>query len=706
MPRQPTQETRPEATKVQAIDMKLKQRQKIIGVVTLLAFLSFFLPTYFAHALFGLPDATDIITYSGQVVFGIIGNLTVIAAKALNTAVFVRPGGNILIVATTWTILRDFANMFFIILLIYMAFATIFDLGKYTFKDMIVRFVIVAVLINFSLVIGNLVVDFSQVLSNIFLGSIGNIGDRLGSFLNPSLLLPSKDIAAGPSLISLVFAIILSLIFLFNILVALVFAIIRTPIIWALLIVSPLAWMSHILPSSEGWWSKWWHQFLGWNLFLPVYLFFMYLGLLFLSKQQEIMNAVIQANTTAGNPATDPLLATLSNSLSFNTIFFYLFSAFVMLGGIWAATKTTSLFGAGFDKGLGWAKGLVKRAPLPYIGNLQAAETAYNARKSQFQQEGFQNKYLNKVYGGTDAQARADAKAGRVFGVRGGGYKAEKAFMDANKKLYDDLVEKYDLGKINVSEIRSNVVKYKATDPRGYASRRLLAKIGQLDRDTFTSTLEELKNNPLAAQEFAKTAKDSKFSNVGGDLLRIATSETGVDTSNPAAPRRFDYNKLKGIGNYLPAKREILRHIQTDIPTISGMSATQLNEAISIFGGSTTSEAKEFMKAVGEVRPDLTIDYGIAHPISGAVVKTQAELWDGALNADAKKIASMPKDVWNHAEFKNALGRKITTTPPLGIPAYTPSQIKAKDKLRQRLEDQLLSAKDSANKQAVLRLIP
>jgi len=166
--------------------------------------------------------------------------------------VSVRAGGDIPVVATTWKILRDFSNMIFIILLIYMAFATIFDHGKYTFKDMIVRFMIVAVLINFSMVIGLLIIDAVQVLTNIFLGSIGNIGDRLGQYLSPGQLLPSGTISAaslaGGGLVSLLFAVILSSILLFSMLVALAFAFIRVPIIWALLIVSPLAWMSHVLP--------------------------------------------------------------------------------------------------------------------------------------------------------------------------------------------------------------------------------------------------------------------------------------------------------------------------------------------------------------------------------------------------------------------------------------------------------------------------
>lgn len=421
---------------------------------------------------FATATLSNIIAYALVTVFAIVGNLTAIAAKGLNYAIFVRPGGNILIVATTWKILRDFSNMFFIIMLIYVAFATIFDHGNYTFQKMIVRFVIVAVLINFSLVIGNLVIDACQVLTNIFLGSIGNLGDRLGQVLNPSLLLPNasnmKGIdLAGAGLISLVFAIILSLIFLFSLLVAMVFAIVRVPIIWGLLIISPLAWMSHILPSSEGWWKKWWSQFFGWNLFLPVYLFFIYLGLLFLSQRDVIMNAVIQTSTAGGvNPANGALLAGLGDSLSFNVLFFYLFAAFVMWGGTWAATKTTSLMGTGFDKGLGWAKWTVKNFPTPGIGSLTNWQEATKQRKDQFIREGAFG------YFGTEKSERDTARIASNKLLFGGVKGALEKGVELEKKKQKPFSN-------NTEEL--NILANTGSTQQKIAARTRLTELGALD---------------------------------------------------------------------------------------------------------------------------------------------------------------------------------------------------------------------------------
>ncbi|MEK9157842.1 MAG: hypothetical protein AAB638_01500, partial [Patescibacteria group bacterium] len=392
------------------------------------------------------------ITVLFQRLFSLISGLTAVLINVLNFSINVRAGGTIPIVSETWHILRDFSNMFFVIILVYMAFATIFNWTNFTFQKLIVRLIMVAVLINFSLAIGNLVIDACQVLTNVFLASIGNIGDRLGEFLNPSLLLTNKvGVVDAPvaGMVSGAFALILSSIFMFSVLVAAAFSLIRVPLIWALLIVSPLAWMSHILPGSDGWWKKWWSNFIGWNLFLPVYLFFMYLGLLFLSKRNEIMSAVIQTNSSGADPANASVLFGLTNTLTFNLIFFYIFTAFIMIGGTAFAVSTTKMMsGSGmFEKGVGWAKGWVRRAPLPYVGNLEAAEAGAKSRFGQFQKEGFQNSVLNKVYGGKDAQTRADIKGQRFFGVKGA-TQPEKEFVDAAKKSFDKAQSDYNSGRL------------------------------------------------------------------------------------------------------------------------------------------------------------------------------------------------------------------------------------------------------------------
>src|SRR2546428_5207811 len=130
-----------------------------------------------AHAQLGIGSIASIainemVGESLALVQYMVAHMVSGVALALNGAVSLSMSAtkDITVVNDSWGVMRDFANMFFIVALIIMAFATIFDVfPQYSFGRLIVDFVISALLINFSLVIGEFVIDVSQTLSNIFL---------------------------------------------------------------------------------------------------------------------------------------------------------------------------------------------------------------------------------------------------------------------------------------------------------------------------------------------------------------------------------------------------------------------------------------------------------------------------------------------------------------------------------------------------------
>jgi len=95
-----------------------------------------------------------------------------------------------------WTIVRDFSNIFFILILLYVAIKTVLNMGGHETKSMITSVIIMAVLINFSMFFTNIVIDSSNILANIFYNKLdvtykdanGNIANRP----NPD---EAKDIA-------------------------------------------------------------------------------------------------------------------------------------------------------------------------------------------------------------------------------------------------------------------------------------------------------------------------------------------------------------------------------------------------------------------------------------------------------------------------------------------------------------------------------
>ncbi|GAH84046.1 unnamed protein product, partial [marine sediment metagenome] len=79
------------------------------------------------------------------------------------------------IVKAGWEVTRDFSNMFFILFLVIIAFATILRFEKYGIKQLLPKIILIALLINFSLVICSVIIDFSNVAANFFIKDINQI---------------------------------------------------------------------------------------------------------------------------------------------------------------------------------------------------------------------------------------------------------------------------------------------------------------------------------------------------------------------------------------------------------------------------------------------------------------------------------------------------------------------------------------------------
>ena len=191
----------------------------------------------------------------------------------------------------------------------------------------------------------------------------------------------------------------------------------------------------------------------------------------------------------------------------------------------------------------------------------------------------------------------------------------QKAFVERAGRDYQDFERKYQNGQISEDEVVRMANTFNATDPKGYAYRKLAAKIGQLEPGLFTSTLQQLSNNPLAAEDFAKTAATAKFSKMKGpDLAKMAAAESGPG---------YDYSFLK---NNVAARREMFRYVMTDKKAMSGLNDDQIKAGIGAFGGHTTTDAKAFMKEVGKVNPDYIVRYNLDSTLSSdPELRTSAE---------------------------------------------------------------------------------
>lgn len=573
--------------------------EKLFFPIIIIAVL-FLAPAHFVWAADGLTGwlvgdmGRNIFAGFVSVLFELIGQGIAILAKFLNLVLKLEiftDSANAPVVYQSWTIMRDFANMFFIIALIIMAFATIFDIAKYSVKALIAKFLIAALLINFSLTLGGLVINGAQILNNTFLTAIGDVGLRLGQAVNPTVLLPSgaeSGLAAGGiTLLYLIMGLILGGVYFIGVLIATVFALIRIPMVWFLLIVSPLVWIASVFPQGDSYFKNWWKQYIGWNLFLPVFLFFLYFGLFFMTNIGNTLSAI-----SRGHEKEQLGIA----SASLQTIFTFVLSAIFLIGGVIVSFKVSFLSGTGAIKAAGWAKGTTLNALGKYTG-ISAMGRAAQMKFQQVQKEGLPGRVGQKLYGGEAGQERRTSAWAERFGVKGVDLQRQKDFVGRADKSYELIQQQYNTGKIDADGITSRAKQFKASDPQGYAFKKMLAKMGRLDDDSFTKTITELKDNPYASQDFIKTAKESNFASVKPTTLIRAAAGEG------------DYGKLGP--SFLGSQREIYKHIQSNGKILSGkdFSYEHFEKGIGLFGGDSSTDGSAFVKEVGKIRPDMVVDY-------------------------------------------------------------------------------------------------
>ena len=186
-----------------------------------------------------------------------------------------------------WTVVRDVSNMFFIIVLLVIAVATIFKVESYSYRALLPKLIIMAILINFSRMITSFFIDFAQIIMLTFVNSFrdiagGNIINAvgIGDILSYSAkkTVSGQDVESlkvlGGLLLGLAVAAVTAGVLLAFILV-LVF---RVIMLWTLTVLSPLAYLLSAFPGGQKYSSQWWEKFTSHLIVGPVLAFFLWLS--------------------------------------------------------------------------------------------------------------------------------------------------------------------------------------------------------------------------------------------------------------------------------------------------------------------------------------------------------------------------------------------------------------------------------------------
>ena len=257
-----------------------------------------------------------------------------------------------------WTITRDIVNMFFILGLIVIAFATILRIETYGMKALLPKIIIIALLINFSYLACGIIIDASQILTTYFLGQIktNDIGAAVLDTLKvQTALMPEQGATVavvtsdpeGALILNMAFSAAIIFVAGFVLLIGAILLFLRIGALWALIILAPFAWFFGIFPALKSHNDKWWSEFFKWSFFAPIYVFFIYLVL---KIARETSALSLGKDTQTGLSITE-----MTSNL--NLLFYFVFLVILLCG---APTLAMSLGIRAAGTVTAFAKGALK----------------------------------------------------------------------------------------------------------------------------------------------------------------------------------------------------------------------------------------------------------------------------------------------------------------------------------------------------------
>lgn len=234
--------------------------------------------------------------YLIYVFFAFFGWLTSLAAQvfiwAIDANTFTRLM-NDAAMYDMWRIIRDFCNLFFIVILLFSAFATIFQLEKYDYKKTLPTLIVMAILVNFSFPISRFIIDLSNVVmyffaQNIFqAGSVSNVSQSILSASHiKDLILPNvSDSNTSVSSFGwkhLIAATVCMFLFGVSFLILALMLLVRMVALAILVIFSPIGFVGLISPAVRKFGSDWWDKLFKWSTYGPLAVMFVLIAVKFM----------------------------------------------------------------------------------------------------------------------------------------------------------------------------------------------------------------------------------------------------------------------------------------------------------------------------------------------------------------------------------------------------------------------------------------
>lgn len=220
-------------------------------------------------------------------------------------------------IQAAWGTVRDVANIFFLLGLLYVAIQIVLDIHVSEKKKMIGQIIVMALLVNFSLFATQVVIDASNIMARVFYNQIeskneyGQTIDKnsnkpksitvsLISVFNPQSIIADKNAALGSYFLVVIISIIIILYMIFLFLSVAFLFVGRVVSLWVAMIFAPIAFMSRglgITSLEELSWKNWLHNLMSSAIMAPIFIFFLYIILL-LGKNLTSLSLDLTSNNS------------------------------------------------------------------------------------------------------------------------------------------------------------------------------------------------------------------------------------------------------------------------------------------------------------------------------------------------------------------------------------------------------------------------
>jgi hypothetical protein len=423
-----------------------------------------------------------------------------------------------------WEITRNFSNLFFALILLIIAIATVLQIGaldNYTAKRMLPNFIFVALFINFSKAIVGFLIDISQIIMISFYNSFGpNISNIIGNAAK--LAESAADTTSIDNLSITIFTIVIVLILTFVILWTILILAMRIVTLWFIIMLSPLAFMATLVPGLKSISDDWKNRLQDALVTGPTLMFFLYLAFTVMSNGISIDNMSTGNLINNGNLINYVLvivLLLLANSYATKagqaappflqnavgvagTVATFGLGAYVGAGGYGTGKllkKTTELT----DKGIGGVTRTVQVAS----GGKVKLNSKYEAIKKDMKAKNDAGKGL---FGGVGQQF---SKEGREEQQKD--FELKQAREYAKSKAIDDPTKK----------------RYKKV---------LLASMAEV-----ASEIKDQTNAKELGKQYVKALEDGEVEAAAAIAAKISTLENGWDEAQTVDAKIFNKSRKK-----------------------------------------------------------------------------------------------------------------------------------------------------------------